>query len=635
MGRHADEKRGRGLAGWLIGAGIALLVVVIAVVGYIVVMKRADSADPAVCNSSVTLSVVAGPAASPAIKQAAIAYNKTKPVVRSACVTADVTTIPDNTTLARLTHSWPTKAEPAPGLWIPDSVASLAALDAVRPDLAAGHSTDPLAWSPVVLAMRDTDAAAVHSLAWSELATASGPNGTAALPSGRHLILALPPVTTSRASSYALQSVLAGADPKQPVDAATIASHASVLRTIAKGHGGSASTTVEALTDLAAQRTGSGDATNVVTAVPVVEADLVRFDTQATGNRLDAVHPTGSTVGDALIAAPISAPWTDRTTTAAGSDFQAFLASVAGQQILADRGWRTISAHPTDPLPDVNTQASIRMVPAGGPAIDQALAVALGEIAPPPTTAPTTSAPPTTTAPTTTPPPTTPSTTTAPPTTPTTSSTANPAATGPVITLIVDTSSGMAVKDGDQTLMEWVKKGLAGLVDGSVTDHVGLWAYSDGVVYPPSGFPDLVPTGPLSEKVTTTLPGSSTPVTELRSKALTDALATLKPDGDRWAYGALMEALPKAAKAGVKGRADRILLITSGVDETPGTLRKMVLDAVRAQKGTVRVDVVGVGAAVPVAAYTDIAAAGGGEYIPAPDLANLGQKLTDLLTLGG
>ncbi|MBN9611334.1 MAG: substrate-binding domain-containing protein [Actinobacteria bacterium] len=634
MGRHADDKRGRGLAGWLIGAGVALLVVVIAVVGYIVVMHRADSADQGVCHTDVSLSVVAGPSSAPALTQAATAYNATKPVVRSACVTARVTALADDTALARLTHGWPTKAEPPPGLWVPDSVASLAALDAVRPDLAAGHSTDPLAWSPVVLAMRDSDAAAMTSLAWPELATASGPTGTTALPSGRHLILALPPVTTSPASSYALQSVLAGTDSTKPADAATIAARASVLKAIAQGHGGKATTTTEALTELAAPSGANADAGNVVTAVPVVEADLAHFDSDANGHTLTAVHPAGSTVGDALIAAPISASWTDRTVTAAGSDFQAFLSSVPGQQILANRGWRTVSAHPDHPLAAVNIQAPVTMVPAGGPTIDQALAVALGEIAPPVTTSKTPPATSTTTTPPTTPSTTAPTTTTTAPVTTTTPSTPSPSDTGPVLTLIVDTSSGMSATDGGSTLMEWVKKALPKIVDGPITNRIGLWLYSDGSVYPPSGFPDIVPTGPINEKITTTIPGSTTPVTELRSKALTDAIASLKPDGDRWAYGALMEALPKTAKAGITGRQNRVILITSGADQTPGTLRRMVLDSVGAVKSKVRLDVIGLGTAVPVAAYTDIAAAGGGEYIPAPDMANLAQKITDLLTLG-
>lgn len=630
MGRHADEERGRGLAGWLIGAISAVLVMVLAIVGYIVVLHRADSADQSVCARTVTLSVIAGPGAAPALSQAAGAYNETKPVVRSACVTATVTTASDDAVLAGLTGRWPVKEMPVPGVWIPDSTASLSALDGLRPDLAAGHQTDPIAWSPVVLAMRGADAAAVNALSWADLADATGPTGSIALPTGRHLILSLPPIASSRASSYALQSVVAGGDPSIPVDAATVGAKAALLKAIDANRSGEATTTHQALRELA-ESAGQGSGTQAVTAVPVVEADLVRFDMATAGEQLTAVHPLGSTVGDALIAAPISASWTDRTITASGSDFQAFLTSVAGQQILANHGWRTKSAHAAKPLATVDTQTRVTMVPAGGPAVDQAIAVALGQAkAPvtttsiPTTTAPATTAPPTTTAPTTTASP----TTTAP----------DKAAKGPVLTIIVDTSAGMAAEHRGTSLLDWVKKALPSVVDGTLTDQAGLWAYSDGAIYPPNGFPDLVPTGPLTAKATVITLGTDGAITgkaaEVRSKAMSTAIGRLKPDGDRWAYGALMEALPKVAKIATGARENRVILITSGVDQTPGTLRRQVLDSVKAEKGKLRLDVVGLGDAVPVDAYTDIAAADGGEYIPVPDPTTLGQQLADFLTLG-
>ncbi|MEO7126709.1 MAG: substrate-binding domain-containing protein [Nakamurella sp.] len=635
MGRHADEERGRGLAGWLIGAVSAGLVMVLAVVGYFVVLSRANSADQSVCSSNVTLSVVAGPDASPALSQAAGAYSKTKPVVRSACITAVVSTASDDAVLAGLTGRWPVKDLPAPGMWIPDSAASLSALDGVRPDLAAGHATDPFAWSPLVLAMRSSDAASASSLTWADLATAAGPAGTVSLPNGRHLILALPPIASSRASSYALQSVVAGADPTVPVDAATVTAKTHILRSIDAGHSGQATTTQAALTSLAVPSSAADHA--AVTAVPAVEANLVLFDRHSTGDTLTAVRPQGSTVGDALIAAPISAQWTGRTSTAAASDFQSFLSSVPGQQILADHGWRTKSAHPAEPLAAVNTQASVTMVPAGGPSIDTAIAVALGQAKPPKTTA--TSPTATHTSPTPTTSATAPATSTSPPST-TTTSPANPnmADKGPIITLIVDTSSGMSTENGGKTLLDWVKAALPDLADGSLTNRIGLWVYSDGAIYPPSGFPELVSTGLITEKVKVpelAADGSvATTVEEARSKALVDSIAKLTPNGDRWAYGALVEALPKAATAAVTGRQNRVILITSGVDQTPGTLRSQVLRAVHDQKEKLRLDVIGLGSAVPVAAYTDIAAAANGEYVPITDPAKLGQQISDFLTLG-
>lgn len=647
MGRHADAERSRGIAGWVVTAVVVVLVLAAITVAYLVIIHRTDSATDGACTGSVRLPVAAGPGAAPAISAAATAYNASKPVARSTCVTATVTQVADDAALAGLTGHWPSDAGPQPGLWVPDSQASLAALDKAAPALAAGHPTDPMAWSPVVLALRSDDVPAVASLAWSALPAAAGPQGSVALPGARHLLLALPPITDNRATSYALQSMLADGR-SAALGESEVRAAGDVLRTVGSGAAGSAATTDGALAALAK---GGG----AVTAVPVVEADLVAFD--RAGGSLSAVHPKGATAGDALIAAPITGDWVSQNAAAAASSFQAYLASAPGKQILADHGWRTASAHPAHPLADVDTTATVTRLPAGGPAVDAALAAELGQPVPSSplstSSSPTISSAsgavsaPTTTAPTTTTPTTTVTTrttasstaATSPPSSPTTAtsssktsssktsspptSTSNPAASGPVLTVIVDSSSGMAATDDGRSLLAWVRKALPSVTGGTVTDRVGLWAYSDSGALPPDGYPNLVSTGPLSGTV------GGHP----RSAALKSAIAGLAADGDRWAYGALIAALDKAPDAAVKGRANRIVLITSGVDETPATPRQMVLDAEAAVKGKVRIDVIGLGSAVPVDAYQEIASAGGGEYVPVTDPAKLGQTLTDLLTL--
>ena len=631
MGRHADAGRSRGIARWVITAVVVVIALAGITVGYLVIVNRSDSANDSGCTGSVTLPVAAGPGAAPALATAATAYNATHPVARSTCVTATVTSVRDGVALSGLTGRWPSGAGHAPGLWVPDSSAYLTALDATRPDLAAGHPSDPIAWSPLVLAVRAADVPAVADLSWSNLPAAAGPDGSAALPGGRHLLLALPPVDGNRATGYALQSMLAGGRTTALGKSAVLAG-ADEVRAVGRGAAGSARSTAAALTALA----GGHDA---VTAVPVVEADLVAFD--AAGANLAAVHPTGPTAGDALIAAPITATWTDQTMAAAASSFQAYLTTGHGQQILADRGWRGTSAHPADPVPGVDTTAAVTSLPAGGPAVDDALATALGQPGPPsavttsatgahassgiatstPVAASSTSSGTTVGSATasSTPPPTTSSTRTK--ATPSTS--ANPAAHGPVLTVVVDSSSGMAASDHGTSLLAWVKKALPAVTGGSVTDRVGLWAFADSGSLPPDGYPQLVSTGPLNDKVGT----------KTRSAALASAISGLRADGDRWAYGALMEALKEAPGAAVAGRTSRVVLITSGVDQTPATPRQAVLDAVRAARGKIRVDVVGLGSSVPADAYQAIAAAGGGQYIPVTNPAKLGQTLTDLLTL--
>jgi hypothetical protein len=658
MGRHADAGRPRGIARWVITAAVVVLVLAGITVGYLVIVHRSNPAVDGRCSATVTLPVAAGPGAEPAIATAAAAYNRKAEVARSACVTATVTAVPDTAALAGLTGRWPASAGKAPGLWVPDNDASLAALDGARPDLAAGHPTDPLAWSPVVLAVRSDDEAAATALSWSALPTAAGQQGTTALPGGRHLLVALPAAGSNRATSYAVQSVVASQQQSTGQQAAAlgvpeIRDAGSLVRTLSSGSAGDAETTGEALTALAG---GTGEAT----AVPVVEADLVAFD--AAGHSLSAIHPSGPTAGDSLIAAPISAGWVDQDLAAAASSFQAFLQAAEGQQILADAGWRTAAVQPAKPVPGVDTTAAVTVLPAGGPAVDAAVAEELGQPVPssplPPTgtgtagtggASTTGSAPVTSTSATSSPPgtgtttgtsPTSPSTThatrstahsattgrTAATTTrtPTTSATPDPAARGPVLTLVVDASSDMATAVRGRSLLAAVQAALPAVIGGHITDRIGLWAYSDSVALPPDGYPQLVSTGPLTGKV-----GSGT-----RAAALSAAVKSLKAGGDRWAYGALIAAVDKAPGTAVTGRASRVVLITSGVDETPATPRQMVLSAVGAAKGTVRVDVIGLGSAVPADAYAAIAAAGGGTYVPVTDPAKLGQALTDLLTLG-
>ena len=647
MGRHADAGRRRGIARWVITAVVVVIVLAVITVGYFVIVNRTDSATDGVCSGRVTLHVAAGPDAQPALAEAAKDFNATKPVARTSCVTTAVTAVADHVALAGLAGDWPSDAGGAPGMWVPDSSASLTALDAARPDVAAGHPTDAFAWSPVVLAVDADDVPAVSSLAWSDLPTAAGPSGTAAMTGGRHLLLALPPIASNPATGYALQSMLAGAGRSEPLTRADVTAGADALTTVGQGAAADAADTARALADLAG---GQGTAT----AVPVTESALVHFD--ATGKHLAAVHPHGATVGDALIAAPVTASWTNRTVAAAASAFQAYLSTPPAQQVFADHGWRTDAAHPKDPVAGVDTTTTVKRLTDAGPEVTAAIADALGQPAPSlpssvvtsggaassgtssaetgSSTAPTsTSASPTTTSPTTTSPtatsPTTGSSTVTSPTTSTSTSTtrsttsANPAASGPVLTVIVDASDAMAATQDGKSLLDWAKAAVGSVTDGSVTDRAGLWAFADSGSLPPNGYPELVSTGPLGSKVDG----------KARSSALKSALAALKADGDRWAYGALIEALTKVPDAGVTGRENRVVLITSGVDQTPATPRQSVLDAEDAVGSKVRVDVIGLGSAVPVDAYQEIAKAGGGEYVPVTDPRKLATTLTDLLTL--
>src|SRR6478752_8859476 len=208
--RHASRGGRRGVASWIILTVIAAVLVIGAALAYILIVGGSDKAA-GTCSSQVQLPVVSAPGATAAITSAATAFNATAPVARSACVTAAVTSLPDSQAQLALADEWQQAAGTPPAIWVPESEAALHTLEATDSAMTAGRDTSPIATSPVVIAVRDADAgsAASAGVSWQDLAGATGPDGAVALPSGRHLVLALPDPSANRATSYALQSVLA------------------------------------------------------------------------------------------------------------------------------------------------------------------------------------------------------------------------------------------------------------------------------------------------------------------------------------------------------------------------------------------------------------------------------------------
>jgi hypothetical protein len=247
--------------------------------------------------------------------------------------------------------------------------------------MTAGRDTSPIATSPVVIAVRDADAgsAASAGLRWQDLAGATGPDGTMALPSGRHLVLALPDPSTNRATSYALQSVLANRS-GGTVDPAAVAASAADLASI--GAGGpkvQPITTVQALNQL------GDDTGGEFTGVPVVASDLAAFTATTPG--LTAITPTGTPVGDTVHAVPLSASWVNPAMKDAGALFLAYLRGPDGQAAFTDHGLQVAGSSRPDPsgtdssgqaTPGGGTANSGGVIPDAGPEVAAALATAIG-----------------------------------------------------------------------------------------------------------------------------------------------------------------------------------------------------------------------------------------------------------------
>lgn len=354
--RHGSGTGGRRVAPWIIATAVAVVVVVGLATAFILITR--DDKDQATCTSQVVLQVVVAPAAAPSIEAAAAAFDATAPVARSACVSTDVTTMAGPEAAAALAQGWVAQPSQAPALWFPDSAADLTTLESTDSAMTAGRNVAPMASSPVVLAMSAANAAAVSAAAlqWTDLPTAAGAAGSLALPDGSRLILALPDPTTNRATSEALQSVVA--EPTgTTVDPAAVTANAAALAAVAAG--GPAvqpSTTSDALDDLIAG--GAGFA-----AVPVIASDFDQMQGQSQG--LATVSPGGATSGDQIFAVPVTASWVDPTASAAASAFLAYLRGPAGTQAFTDHGLQVGSPSPVQ-LPDAGSAVATALAGAIG-----------------------------------------------------------------------------------------------------------------------------------------------------------------------------------------------------------------------------------------------------------------------------
>ena len=387
--RHASDGARRGIAPWIIVTIVVVLVVVAAAVAYFLVIRGDDEQAAGTCSSEVILPVIASPGSAAAIQAAATAFDATKPVARSACVTTAVTTLQGPDAEQGLAGGWTAQSESGPR--------SLGAGQRGRParpgvvqlvDDGRARS-GPLATSPVVLAVRSADADAMSSagLSWKSLPAATGPTGSLLLPSGKHLIAALPGPETNRATSYALQSVVA-ATSGSPVTTEKVTAAAPQLKAVAAGGPvPEPALTQDALTALAA---GDGG----FTTVPVVQSDLTTFTAGTPG--LTAVAPAGPTVGDAAYAVPLTADWVTPTLDDAAALFVSYLRGEGGAAAFTQSGMQVVGtaadgssgAAPTSAAsggvsgsasaPGAAPESSLTDA---GPTVDAALADVLGSAA--------------------------------------------------------------------------------------------------------------------------------------------------------------------------------------------------------------------------------------------------------------
>lgn len=658
MGRHLAVDRRRGIAGWpLVALGVVVLLVVGAVV-YFALLRRGDAGNRAGCADTVTLPVLASTGSSAAAKVLSDSFNATAPVARSSCLTTTVTTLPSPDAVTALAAGWAGRHQPPPGVWITDDGAALAALDRSASDLTAGRDADPLASSPVVLAVRAADAAVGRQLSWTALPSQLGVRGSVKSADGSPIPLAIPDPRTNRASGYALNSIVATGDAAPTV--AAVRASADRLRQLGSARSG-AKTTTDALQQLAA---GS-----VFGAVPVTEAELAAFNA-GNGTRLTAVYPAGATAGDQMFVVGITATWVTPTLQDAATRFHAYARSEAGKKVLAGVHLRVQGAT-TRAAPGINPDAAVRPLPPAEPGVTAALAGTLGlpEVpgSPGTTSGPTTTAtpvpsralessrtsspaptstvkPPSGTSPTPEPTgggpsgsaqrsstalPSTQVSSTALSSTPVSSASSGTSSSRPVnpasltITFLVDTSSTWGTVVSGTSRTAWLQQALTGAISAAGNVDVGLVSTSSAVG--DAGYATLVPAGPLTGDVN----GNT------RSAALATAIAGLQPAGSRRTYAALPAVVAEAAKTAGPARPHRVVLITDGPDQTPGMPLDQVLASLKtgsANNPDLHLDILGVGEAAPDAALRTIADAGRGSYTQVRRTPDLPAILTSVVT---
>lgn len=603
MGRHASiDGRRRRIAAWPIVLAVVVLLLVGLSITYVLIVNPDKKA--AACTGNTVLPVTASPGSSRAITNAANAFNATNPIARSACISVSVTTLNGEQAVTALADGWKNVSTPAPALWIIDSAAQVAAVDASAPAMTAGHPNTPLATSPLVLAVRAVPGSAVT---WSGLASGSVP-----------LVLTLPDPRTNRASGYALETLVAASAGRtgQVVNASAVAGATILLQRLARAAPVSPSTTNTALSELSAGTSG-------FTAVPVIESELAEFNA-SNQHPLTAIYPSGPTAGDEVMAIPLTAAWVSKTMSDAAAAFDNFLGSAKGTAILTADNLRTdgrpAKAAGVDPTTAVTSLAdadiSVRAALATAWKAAQDTAPPAGEpTTPTPTPTPTKStsaAPVKTTPPTITPPATAPSTKVTPTTT---------APPGPAITFVLDASGSMNTPDGNQQRIMWMQAAVKADIGQSPTNLFGLWSFStaDGA----NGYTKLVSVGALTDKVD----GAT------RAATLGSAIAGLTPGGDSWTYGAIKAAYGDAVNAAIDGRPNRVIVLTDGADTTPNLTRALLLAdiaALAAQNRNVVLDIVGLSTDVNATAMTEIAQSGGGTFTSVTNLSTLQSTLLGL-----
>ncbi|MEE2034925.1 substrate-binding domain-containing protein [Rhodococcus chondri] len=520
MGRHRGADGARGISKGPVIALVAILLLVLATLGWFRLRDRIDDQATRAAETCVegdtVLTIAADPLIAPTLTALADRWStEAKRVVRDHCVTAQVTASETSPTAAALgpDTAWNTALGAEPALWVPfDSRAidRAAAVDGQR---------RPIATSPIVLAV-PTDlhrALTAAATSWYDLpALQRSPAAMTelGLDNWGTLRLALPTGARTDATASTLDAVATAASGTAPgpltVDRVTAPPSVTAITELALGAnlpGTTAGpTTADALDALAAEP-GPGAPLH---AVPVTEKQL--HDTVA-DNTVAGFLPGGAAPIADFPAVVVDAPWVDETLARAAAEFVDYLRRPEQVRAFTDAGFR--GADPTQPGSGTEDQPPLEAVLAPAPpdAADMLLTMRINPVPPRKTT------------------------------------------------VLVDTSRSMSATEGDGTRLANTSTSLKTLVDLSPNSSVmGLYVFSDG-------------TTPFRQSV------ARDGLTAAQRTALTTALGAAVPTSAEPVYEAILGVYTDAVENYDRSRPNSVLVILDS-DNDDGTTGRELLDRI-------------------------------------------------------
>jgi hypothetical protein len=336
---------------------IAALVTVVVVVAAVILWRffgdalthRSDAAAATCLEGASKVAVVADPAISDQIGQAAKTFNESAKPVGDKCVSIAVKAADSDDVVGGLVGTWPADLGDKPALWIRGSTISVARLQtAVDPKTISASKS--LVTSPVLLAIRPELKPALDQQNWSTLPglqnNQTGLDGLN-LPGWGGLRLALPMTGDSDASYLAAEAVAAAS---APAGGPATAGSAAVGALIAGQPKLANNSTDEAMNGLLQS---SDPASAPVHAVVTTEQQLFK---RAAGlsNAKSAVTswlPPGPVAVADFPAVLLGGDWLAEEQVSAASEFERFLRKPDQLALLSKAGFRTGSGTP--PASDV------------------------------------------------------------------------------------------------------------------------------------------------------------------------------------------------------------------------------------------------------------------------------------------